>query len=67
MFVSTINKQNFWQTLPVGIVWIRDELQTLAMGKVSAAIILSIVPVLILFFAFRKFFIEGLSEGMLKG
>ncbi|MCD6121772.1 MAG: carbohydrate ABC transporter permease [Spirochaetales bacterium] len=67
MFASTINKQNYWQTLPVGIVWIRDELQTLAMGKVSAAIMLSIVPVLVLFFAFRKFFIEGLSEGMLKG
>ncbi len=67
MFASTINKQNIWQTLPVGIVWIRDELQTLAMGKVSAAIIVSIVPVLILFFVFRKFFIEGLTEGMLKG
>jgi len=67
MFASTINKKNEWQTLPVGIVWIRDELQTMAMGKVGAAIILSIIPVLILFFIFRKFFIEGLSEGMLKG
>ncbi len=67
MFASTINKKNNWQTLPVGIVWIRDELQTMAMGKVGAAIILSILPVLILFFVFRKFFIEGLSEGMLKG
>ena len=67
MFASTINKKNNWQTLPVGIVWIRDELQTMAMGKVGAAIILSILPVLILFFIFRKFFIEGLSEGMLKG
>jgi ABC-type glycerol-3-phosphate transport system permease component len=67
MFASTINKKNHWQTLSVGIVWIRDELQTMAMGKVGAAIILSILPVLILFFIFRKFFIEGLSEGMLKG
>ena len=67
MFASTINKKNNWQTLPVGIVWIRDELQTMAMGKVGAAIILSILPVIILFFVFRKFFIEGLSEGMLKG
>ena len=47
-------------------MWIRDELQTMAMGKVGAAIILSILPVIILFFVFRKFFIEGLSEGMLK-
>ena len=67
MFASTINKKNQWQTLPVGIVWIRDELQTMAMGKVGAAIILSVLPVLVLFFVFRRFFIEGLSEGMLKG
>ncbi len=67
MFASTINKQNEWQTLPVGIVWLRDELQTMAMGRVGAAIILSIIPVLILFLIFRRFFIEGLSEGMLKG
>ncbi len=67
MFASTINKRNEWQTLPVGIVWLRDELQTMAMGRVGAAIILSIIPVIILFLVFRKFFIEGLSEGMLKG
>jgi len=30
-------------------------------------IILTILPVFILFVAFRNFFIKGLSEGMLKG
>ncbi|GAH29973.1 unnamed protein product, partial [marine sediment metagenome] len=50
-----------------GIVWIRDELQTLAYGRVGATIMLSIIPVIILFVVFRNFFIKGLSEGMLKG
>lgn len=67
MFVSTLITKNEWQTLPVGIVWIRDELQTLAYGRIGATIMLSIIPVIILFVVFRNFFIKGLSEGMLKG
>jgi ABC-type glycerol-3-phosphate transport system permease component len=67
MFASTLMTKNEWQTLPVGIVWLRDELQTLVMGRIGATVIISVLPVLILFFIFRRFFIEGLSEGMLKG
>ncbi len=67
MFASTLMTKNEWQTLPVGIVWLRDELQTLVMGRIGAMVVVTILPVLILFFAFRDFFIEGLSEGMLKG
>jgi len=67
MFASTLMTNNTWQTLPVGIVWMRDELQTLVMGRIGAMVIVTILPVLILFFIFRDFFIEGLSEGMLKG
>ncbi|MFO7731824.1 MAG: carbohydrate ABC transporter permease [Spirochaetia bacterium] len=67
MFASTLMTKNEWQTLPVGIVWLRDELQTLVMGRIGAMVIVTILPVLILFFIFRDFFIEGLSEGMLKG
>src|SRR6056297_348567 len=67
MLASTLMTKNEWQTLPVGIVWLRDELQTLVMGRVGAMVIVTILPVLILFFIFRDFFIEGLSEGMLKG
>lgn len=67
MFASTLMTKNSWQTLPVGIVWMRDELQTLVMGRIGAMVVVTILPVLILFFIFRDFFIEGLSEGMLKG
>ena len=67
MFASTLMTKNEWQTLPVGIVWLRDELQTLVHGRIRATIMLSIVPVIILFLIFRNFFIKGLSEGMLKG
>ena len=67
MFASTLMTQNEWQTLPVGIVWLRDELQTLVYGRIGAMVMLTIIPVFILFISFRNFFIKGLSEGMLKG
>jgi len=67
LFASTLMPRNSWQTLPVGIVWMRDELQTVVMGRIGAMIVISIIPVLVLFLALRDFFIKGLSEGMLKG
>jgi ABC-type glycerol-3-phosphate transport system permease component len=67
LFASTLMTKNIWQTLPVGIVWLRDELQTRAYGRVGAMFVLSILPVLIPFILLRNFFIKGLSEGMLKG
>lgn len=67
MFASTLMTKNQWQTLPVGIVWLRDELQTLVYGRIGAMVVLTIVPVFVLFLVFRNFFIKGLSEGMLKG
>lgn len=66
LFASTLMTRNEWQTLPVGVVWIRDELQTLVYGRIGAMVILSIIPVFILFVVFRRFFIEGLREGMIK-
>ncbi len=67
LFASTLMTKNRWQTLPVGIVWIRDELQTLVYGRIGAMIVLSIIPVLVIFLVFKDFFIKGLREGMLKG
>ena len=59
--------KNIWQTLPVGIVWLRDELQTRSYGRIGAMFILAILPVFVPFVLLRNFFIKGLSEGMLKG
>jgi len=67
LFASTLMSKNEWQTLPVGIVWMRDELQTMVYGRIGAMIILSIVPVFVPFVLLRDFFVKGLSEGMLKG
>lgn len=65
LFASTINIRNY--TLPVYFKFLLVETQGQEWGKVGAVVVVTILPVLVLFLAFRDFFIEGLSEGMLKG
>jgi ABC-type glycerol-3-phosphate transport system permease component len=67
LFASTLMPKNEWQTLPVGIVWVRDELQTMSYGRIGAMFILALLPIFVPFLFLRNFFIKGLSEGMLKG
>ncbi len=67
LFASTLMTKNEWQTLPVGIVWLRDELQTMAYGRIGAMFVLAMLPIFVPFIMLRNFFIKGLSEGMLKG
>lgn len=63
---SLITTQGVW-TLPVGITMLQQESQSWAFGTLSAAIILSLIPLLILFIVFQKHFIKGITEGSLKG
>ncbi len=68
LFAVTLNTDSHWQTLPVGILFLKDELQTLAYGKIGAAIILCLVPIIAIFIPLRKFFFSGFKEGgFIKG
>jgi len=65
LFASSINVRNY--TLPVYFKFLLVETQGQEWGKVGAVVVVTILPVLILFLVFRNFFVKGLSEGMLKG
>lgn len=67
LFAVTLQSDSRWQTLPVGIVHIRDELQALAYDNLSVAILISLIPIFILFLLLKNFFIKGITEGGLKG
>ena len=67
IYAVTLQTDARWKTLPVGIVHIRDELQSLAYDNLSVAIILSLLPLFIVFVALKDFFIKGIVEGGLKG
>ena len=55
------------QTLPVGITFLRDEATSWAYGTLTATIILSLIPLMIIFLSMQKYFIKGIMEGALKG
>ena len=55
------------QTLPVGITFLRDEATAWQFGTLTATIVLSLIPVLIIFLSMQKYFIKGIMEGALKG
>ena len=55
------------QTLPVGITFLRDEATSWAYGTLTATIVLSLIPLMIIFLSMQKYFIKGIMEGALKG
>jgi ABC-type glycerol-3-phosphate transport system permease component len=55
------------QTLPVGITFLRDEATSWQYGTLTATIVLSLIPLLIIFLSMQKYFIKGIMEGSLKG
>lgn len=54
------------RTLQVGLVLLREE-QPLFFGLHMAGAVLAAIPVIIVFFAFQRYFLRGVTVGALKG
>ncbi|WP_248928390.1 carbohydrate ABC transporter permease [Paenibacillus hamazuiensis] len=67
MFARTLVSDNINWTLPVGITMLRSEAQSWAFGTLSAAIILSLIPLLTVFILAQQYFIRGITDGAIKG
>jgi ABC-type glycerol-3-phosphate transport system permease component len=52
-------KDSRWQTLPVGIIQIKAELQSLAFSILSPTIIVTLLPILVVFLLLRNFLTAG--------
>lgn len=55
------------RTLPIGLVFLREDEGTVAWGTIMAATVLVSIPMLALFFLAQKKIIGGLAGGALKG
>jgi len=66
-FAVTLMPDAAYQTLPVGIKFLKDEAQSWAYGTLSVVIVLYILPVAIIFLLLQKYLIKGMIEGALKG
>jgi len=56
-----------FQTIPVAIAKIAGGKYIVPIGTYSAAIMITIIPVLIIFIIFQRWFIAGMTMGALKG
>lgn len=55
------------QTLAVGITFLREEAASWQYGTLTATIILSLIPVMIIFLSMQKYFVKGIMAGAVKG
>ncbi len=62
MFARTLTNTFAAQTLPVGITFLRDEAASWPYGRLSAVIILSLIPVLTVFLGLQRYLVKGLAE-----
>jgi len=67
MFARTLMVETSAQTLSVGLPNLKVEAKSWAYGTLSAALTLSLLPAILVFIVLRKYFIEGLLRGSVKG
>ena len=67
MFARTFMLSTSAQTLSVGLPSLRVESKSWAYGTLSAALTVSLLPISVVFVVLRKYFIEGVMRGSIKG
>lgn len=67
MFAQTFMINTSAQTLAVGLPSLRVESKSWAYGTLSSALTLSLIPISVVFIVLRKYFVEGVLRGSVKG
>jgi len=62
----TLTETAEMRTLSWGLLTLRDETQAFAYGTIAPAIIISIVPVVMLFLALQSYYVKGMAEGSFR-
>ena len=66
LFALTFNSVDTVRTLPVGIVLLKSRFGLFDSGVLFATVLLSFLPIIIVFILLQKYFVAGLSTGALK-
>jgi raffinose/stachyose/melibiose transport system permease protein len=66
MFALIFVDSDSLKTIPAGLMQFRDALQT-NWGVLMAGLMISALPIILLFMFMQKYFIRGLSSGSVKG
>jgi multiple sugar transport system permease protein len=66
LFALTFNSVDGVRTLPVGIVLLKGQFGLFDTGVLFATVLLSFLPIIVVFILLQKYFVAGLSTGALK-
>ena len=66
LFALTFTSMDKVRTLPVGIFMLREQWGTFNSGVLFATVLLSFLPIVVVFILLQKYFIRGLSAGAIK-
>jgi len=66
LFALTFNSVDTVRTLPVGIVLLKSRFGLFDSGVLFATVLLSFLPIILVFILLQKYFVAGLSTGALK-
>ena len=66
IFALTFTSLDKVRTLPVGIVLLKSQWGLMDSGVLFATVLLSFLPIIIVFILLQKYFVRGLSAGALK-
>ena len=67
LFALTFTSMDKVRTLPVGIFLLKGQFGLFNSGVLFATVLLSFLPIVIVFILLQKYFVRGLSAGALKG
>ena len=67
LFAVTLMTKAELLPISVGINFLKDEASSWAFGTLSAVIVLSVLPALVLFVLAQRYYVAGFLEGALKG
>ncbi|MGB2993960.1 MAG: carbohydrate ABC transporter permease [Paenisporosarcina sp.] len=65
LFALTINTEDTWRTVPVGISFYQSQF-TIPWGDISAATVIVTIPIVILVLIFQRRIVAGLTSGSVK-
>jgi len=67
LFALTFTSMDKVRTLPVGIFMLKGQFGLFNSGVLFATVLLSFLPIVLVFILLQKYFVRGLSAGALKG
>jgi multiple sugar transport system permease protein len=66
VLAMTFTSMDKVRTLPVGIVMLRGQYGIFESGVLFATVLLSFIPIVLVFILLQKYFVRGLSAGAIK-